>query len=144
MPENNARNGFREESEFRKIRDFLPEYLQDLALFAYCTGMRFGEVLSLKWEYLNGDVIELQAEDAKGDGVEENARLIPMVGKDLAGILARRTEARKVKDGDTTTFAALIFIMTAMPSRTFAKLGKQLARKQACRADCFTTCAGPP
>lgn len=109
LPENNARNGFCEESEFRKIRDFLPEYLQDLALFAYCTGMRFGEVLSLKWEYLNGNVIELQAEDAKGDGDEENARLIPMVGKDLAGILARRTEARKVKDGDTTTFAALIF-----------------------------------
>ena len=109
LPENNARKGFCEENEFRKIREFLPVYLQDLATFAYCTGMRFGEVLSLKWEYVKGDVIELQAEDAKGDGDEENARLIPMVGKDLAGILERRKAAQKVKDGDTTKFAALIF-----------------------------------
>src|SRR6266404_6151326 len=30
-------------------------------------------------------------------------------GKDLAGILERRKAAQKVKDDDTTTFAALIF-----------------------------------
>jgi hypothetical protein len=67
--------------------------VQDLSLFAYCTGMRFAEVLSRKWEYVKGDVIELQAEDAKGDEEEENARSIPMVGKDLSGILARRKDA---------------------------------------------------
>ena len=61
--------------------------------------MRYGEVRSLKWEYVKGDVIELQAEDAKGDGDEENARSIPMVGKDLAGILERRKAARQVKAG---------------------------------------------
>ena len=69
----NARKGFCEESRFRKIYGFLPDYLQDFALFAYCTGMRYGEVRSLKWEYVKGDVIELQAEDAKGDGDEQNA-----------------------------------------------------------------------
>jgi len=105
----NARKGFCEETEFRKIRGFLPGYLQDFCLFAYCTGMRFGEVRSLKWEYVKGDVIELQAEDAKGDGNEENARLIPMVGKDLAGILERRRQARLVKADGATTLAALIF-----------------------------------
>jgi len=105
----NARKGFCDESEFRKIHTLLPEYLRDVTLFAYCTGMRFGEVLSLKWEFVNGDVIELQAEDAKGDGDEKNARLIPMVGKDLAGILKRRKTAQTVKDGDATTIAALIF-----------------------------------
>jgi integrase len=109
LPENNARKGFCEETEFRKIHGFLPVYLQDLALFAYCTGMRLGEVLSLKWEYVKGDVIELQAEDAKGDGDEKNARLIPMVGKDLAGILERRKAARRVKVGETSTLAGLVF-----------------------------------
>jgi hypothetical protein len=34
----NARKGFCEETEFRKIREFLPDYLQDFCLFAYCTG----------------------------------------------------------------------------------------------------------
>jgi integrase len=45
----NARHGFCEEAEFRGIHGFLPAYLKDFALFAYCTGMRFGEVRSL-WE----------------------------------------------------------------------------------------------
>jgi integrase len=105
-----VRKGFVEEATFRKIRDFLPKYLRDMATFSYCTGMRFGEVRSLKWANVKGDEIELEALDAKGDGDEENARTIPMVGKDLAGILERRKEARKVKHDDgTTATAALIF-----------------------------------
>lgn len=105
----NARKGFCEEPEFRRIYSFLPEHLADLALFGYCTGMRFSEILSLKWEYVRGDVIELQGEDAKGDGESDNARLIPMVGKDLAGILERRRAAQTVKTETGTKFAALIF-----------------------------------
>jgi integrase len=105
----NARKGFCTETEFRKIRGFLPEYLKDFSEFAYCTGMRLGEVKSLRWEFVRGDVIELQAEDAKGDGDEKNARSIPMVGKDLAGILERRKAARRVKVGETPVMASLIF-----------------------------------
>ena len=105
----NARKGFCEETDFRKIHAHLPEYLQDFCLFGYCTGMRLGEVQSLKWEYVKGDVIELQAEDAKGDGDEQNARLIPMVGKDLAGVLKRRRAAQTVKTENGPMLAALIF-----------------------------------
>jgi integrase len=125
----NARKGFCEESEFRKIYGFLPAYLQDLALFAYCTGMRLGEVLSLKWEYVKGDVIELQAEDAKGDGDEKNARLIPMVGNDLVGVLERRRAARQVKTGDTTTLAALIFHHDGEPIVDIRKAWKSACKK---------------
>jgi integrase len=125
----NARKGFCEETEFRKIRGFLPDYLQDFALFAYVTGMRFGEVRSLKWEYVNGDVIELQAEDAKGDGDEENARSIPMVGKDLAGILERRRQARQVKADGTTTLAALIFHHDGRPIVDIRKAWKTACKK---------------
>ena len=125
----NARKGFCEESEFRAIHGFLPDYLQDLALFGYCTGMRLGEVRSLKWEYLKGDVIELQAEDAKGDGDERNARLIPMVGKDLAGILERRKIARQVKAGDTTTLTALIFHHNGNPIVDIRKAWKTACKK---------------
>ncbi len=125
----NARKGFCEESEFRKIHGFLPDYLKDLCLFAYCTGMRFGEVLSLKWEFVKGDVIELQAEDAKGDGDESNARLIPMVGKDLAGILERRKAARQVKVDGTTTLAALIFHHEGSPIVDIRKAWKSACKK---------------
>ena len=61
-------------------------------------------------------MIELQAEAAKGDGDEGNARLTPMVGKELAGILERRKIARQVKAGDTTTLAALIFHHNGNPT----------------------------
>jgi len=106
---NNARKGFCEEPEFRRIHSFLPDYLQDFALFGYCVGMRLAEIRSLKWEFVRGDVIELQGEDAKGDGGEDNARLIPMVGRDLAGILERRRAARQIKTESGTTIASLIF-----------------------------------
>ena len=91
--------------------------------------MRFGEVRSLKWEYVNGDVIELQAEDAKGDGDEENARSIPMVGKDLAGILERRRQARQVKADGTTTLAALIFHHDGRPIVDVRKAWKTACKK---------------
>jgi integrase len=126
----NARKGFCEETEFRKIHESLPDYLQDLCLFAYCTGMWKGEVLSLGWEYVKGDVIELQAEDAKGDGEDENARSIPMVGKDLAGILERRKAARQVVKADgTTALAALIFHHNGRAIVDFSKAWKSACEK---------------
>lgn len=125
----NARKGFCDESEFRKIHGVLPEYLKDFALFGYCTGMRFGEIKSLKWAYVKGDVIELQAEDAKGDGDEQNARLIPMVGKDLAGILVRRKAARQVKGDGAMTLAALIFHHDGNPIVDIRKAWKSACKK---------------
>jgi integrase len=108
----NERKGFVDEAQFRPILEFLPAYLKDFALFAYVTGMRFGEVRSLKWANVKGDEIELEALDAKNG----EPRVIPMVGKDLAGILARRKEAQKVmptrrqaRSGARTELAALIF-----------------------------------
>jgi integrase len=100
----NERKGFVEEGAYRKIRDLLPSYLQDMFTFSYITGMRFGETVSLKWNNVKGDTIELEALDAKTG----EPRLIPMVG-DLAGVLARRREARKVKRDGISTPASFIF-----------------------------------
>jgi integrase len=125
----NARKGFCDEPTFRKILGFLPSYLKDFCLFGYCTGMRYGEIRSLEWAYVSGDVIELQAEDAKGDRDESNARLIPMVGKDLAGILKRRKIARKVKTDDGTTLAALIFHHDGNPIVDIRKAWKTACKK---------------
>lgn len=95
--ENNVRKDAYSEAEFQLILKELPRYLKDFALFGFRTGMRSGEIKSLRWENVKGDVIELAGADAKGDGSDQNARLIPLVGRDLAGILERRTKARQVK-----------------------------------------------
>lgn len=121
----NERKGFCEEATFRAILGLLPKYVQDFALFGYCTGMRFGEIKSLAWANVRGDVIELQGEDAKNG----SARLVPMVGKDLAGILARRKEAQKVKRGDTSTIAALIFHHNGKPIVDIRKAWRTACKK---------------
>jgi integrase len=101
----NERKGFTDEATFRKIRGFLPSYLQDFCLFGFVSGMRFGEICSLKWSNVHGDEIELEGLDAKTG----EPRIIPMVGADLAGILARRREAQKVKRDGILSTAALVF-----------------------------------
>jgi len=89
----NARRGFCSEPEFRKFCSYLPPHLADFATFAYLTGMRFGEITSLKWEDVRDDTITLLAQNAKGDGRADNARSIPCVGE-LREILERRRAAR--------------------------------------------------
>jgi integrase len=90
--------------------------------------MRFGEVRSLKWANVKDDEIELAALDAKND----EARIIPMVGADLAGILARRKEAQKVKRrGTATIIASLIFHHNAKPIVDIRKAWKSACKKAA-------------
>ena len=45
----NAREGFMEPADFEAVRTHLPGDLADVATFAYLTGWRKGEILSLQW-----------------------------------------------------------------------------------------------
>jgi integrase len=82
----------------------LPEYLKDFARFAYYTGMRKGEIASLRWEDLDSDVIRLRAENAKNG----KARSIPIDGQ-LEKVIERRRAARQVKAGSGVLLALLVF-----------------------------------
>ncbi len=70
----------------------LPEDLRDFSRFAFITGMRSGEIKSLTWANVQGDVLTLRGENAKNG----EARSVPLIGE-LAGILERRKAARQVK-----------------------------------------------
>lgn len=48
LPENNTRTGFFERAESEALVVALPVYLQDFCRFAYITGMRLGEIKSLR------------------------------------------------------------------------------------------------
>ncbi len=80
-----------------QCRSHLPEYLKDFILFAYITGMRRGEVQSLRWSDIHGDAITLRPENSKNS----EARTIPLEGE-LGELIERRREARKVKKEDGT------------------------------------------
>ncbi len=87
----NARQGFFTEQEFRTLLEHLPEPLKDFVLFAYLTGWRKGELASLRWEDVDGDVIHLRSENSKN----REGRTVPLVGE-LAELMERRKAARRV------------------------------------------------
>ena len=55
------------DEDFRKIHEFLPEYLKPVALTAYFTGMRRGEIIELEWNRVDlfGGFIDLTSGDTK-------------------------------------------------------------------------------
>jgi integrase len=69
LAENNVRKGFFEDAAFTAIRRALPEEIRPLATFAYYTGCRKGEILSLRWEQidLREQVIRLEPGTTKND-----------------------------------------------------------------------------
>jgi integrase len=101
----NVRQGFFGEADFQSVVSNLPDYLKDLVRFAYLTGMRKGEIASLRWDDVDGDTIHLRAENAKNG----EARTIPIEGE-LADLMERRGVARQVRRADLPiTLSAWIF-----------------------------------
>lgn len=85
----NERKGFFSEPEFRAVVERLPTYLQDVALFGYLTGWRKGEICSLTWEDVEGDMIHLRAENSKNG----EPRKVPLEGE-LSELIERCKAAR--------------------------------------------------
>jgi integrase len=112
----NVRRGFFSESEIRNVIANLQAFLADFTLFAWLTGMRKGEIASLRWEDLDGGCIRLRAENAKNG----TGRLIPLEGE-LSELIARRKAARQVKVGETVMLSDMIFHHKGEPIREFRK-----------------------
>jgi integrase len=49
----NVRTGFFERDEFERVHAELPAYLQPMAMLAYWTGWRRGELLTLEWRHVD-------------------------------------------------------------------------------------------
>jgi len=92
----NAKQGFVERAEFDALLLELPsQVLRDVAAFAYCTGMRKGEILSLNWDGydLETKSIRLHAARAKtGRGRVIRCGQSP----ELVAVLERRLSERRL------------------------------------------------
>ncbi len=113
----NVRQGFFTQADFERLVSHLPGDLQDYARFAYLTGMRKGEIASLRWDDIDGDSIRLRAENAKnGEG-----RTVPIEGE-LTELIERRRAARQVRQADLPiTLSAWIFHRSGEPIGDFRK-----------------------
>ncbi len=112
----NVRKGFFTEPEIRRVLARLPPDLADFVLFGWCTGMRKGEIASLRWTDHEDHCIELRGKNAKNG----KPRSIPLVGE-LAELIERRKAARILKRNGTVTLASLIFHRDGEPILEFRK-----------------------
>jgi integrase len=69
LEEHNVRSGFIEHEDFLALRGALPDYAKVPVTLAYFSGMRMGEVFSLKWSQVNWTEgkLFLKAQDTKTD-----------------------------------------------------------------------------
>ena len=77
LQENNVRQGFFTEEEYKLLRAVLPDYVKVPLIMAYWTGMRAGEILTLQWEQMDLDRGLLRLEP--GTTKNNRGRLIPLV-----------------------------------------------------------------
>lgn len=87
LPERNARRGFIEPADYVSILAELEEWARDPFRFAYQTGWRRNEVLSLRWDEvdLERETVRLSPERSK-NGL---SRIFPFIGE-MADIFSRR------------------------------------------------------
>lgn len=112
----NTRQGFYTDAEVRALIVFLPEYLKDFVLFGYLTGWRKGEIVSLCWEDVEGEIIRLRGGNAKnGEG-----RSVALSGE-LGEMIGRRKAARQVKTEQGLTLSAYVFHLKGAPVGDFKK-----------------------
>jgi integrase len=112
----NERHGYFSETDHRVLLHKLPDYLRDFVQFAYLTGWRKGEVASLRWEDVEGDVIRLRGENAKNG----QTRTVTLCGE-LAELIARRQAQRVVNDEASARLAAYVFHQKGEPVGDFRK-----------------------
>jgi integrase len=117
LREDNARQGFFEHSDFEGVVARLPEPINDIARFAYLTGWRRGEILSLRWEAVDRAAHEVRLRTSKnGEG-----RVLPLEGE-LWDLVERRWSGRTIERGDgTTKMSEFVFHRSGVPVVDFRK-----------------------
>jgi integrase len=97
--EDNARQGFLEEADYRLVLEHTPACLKPLLATAYWTGARKGELIMLKWKQVDlaAGFIELQAPTTKNRA----GRYLPIIEGDMAELLAAQKEFRDTECPET-------------------------------------------
>jgi integrase len=75
LAENNVRTGFFERETFEAVRAALPEDVRPIATFAYLTGWRLSEILSLQWRQIDLQVGTVRLDP--GTTKNRDGRLFP-------------------------------------------------------------------
>lgn len=112
------RRGFLEHSDFKRLRQELPEYLRALSTPAYYTGMRLGKILGLRWDNVDFQTNEIRLDP--GTTKNDEPRTNPLIGE-LSDMLRIELE----KDPD----AEFIFAREGQRIGSFRKAWKSACKR---------------
>jgi integrase len=120
------RSGFFEKAHLDALLPRLPEPLGEMTRFAFATGWRRGELLGLRWEWVDRQAGEIRLPDSKNG----EARTLPL-DADLSELIERRWQAREYATASGPALSAYVFHRRGVPiNRT--TFGKQW--RKACKA----------
>ncbi len=128
LAEHNARQGFFEVEEFKAVLKNLPAYLQAPMEFAYLTGWRKGEFISLRWAQVDfaAGMARLEPGTTKNDeGREFPFSALP----ELAALLRRQREMTTERERETSQVIPWVFHRDGEPIKRF-----EGSWKKACKA----------
>jgi len=116
--ENNQRLRFLSQEELQKLLTVSPDHLQEIIICAVNTGMRRGELLSLKWEQIHNGFIYLQntkTNDPRQIPVNDTlAELFKKIKKQNPGSAYVFTYRTTKKDKSTENLKVITFNNTPM------------------------------
>lgn len=116
---NNVRKGFFEREDFEAVRTHLPDALQGVMTFAYCTGWRVrSEILPLQWKQIDwtAGTVRLEPGTTKND----EGRVFPFaVLPELADMLKRQWEHTKTLQRETGRLIGPVFHRNGRPIKDY-------------------------
>lgn len=117
LAENNARQGFFEKDEFDRVLPHLPAPIDSMARFGFLTGWRRGELLGLRWEWVDRVAREVRIPDSKNG----EPRSLPL-DDELWAVLEEQWSARRYETPAGTALSAYVFHRRGRPinRHTFA------------------------
>lgn len=124
----NTRQGFFEEPEFRAVCVHLPTDIQPVIEFAYLTGWRRREILSLQWRQVDfhAGIVRLEPGTTKND----EGRVFPFaVLPQLANLLRRQWEHTEALQRATETIIPWVFHRNGTPIRYFRDSWKTACKR---------------
>ena len=132
LTEGEARSGFLSRTQFDVLRSYLPEDLQDFALFGYLVGWRKGAIAMLEWSDVRDGNVYLRGVRSKNG----KPYFVPIVGE-LVQLIERRKEARSIKRESGVLLSSLVFHRGGEPVLEFRKSWATACKKAGCDGRLF-------